>query len=223
MGKQDPPWLQETRDFCQTSDITIVGWGPDMLTVEAKSEDRASEIAAQLGQLGFKAIQDEDNAYAGLLDLSKNPEVIQAKKAAVDVSRRLWDEQITPLIWALGSLLLIPGLFRNVRRTPQGVTIAIVLVCFAMFFRDGARIWGWRLEILPEGVRVRRYFRWSTIRWEQIHAVSSFPAGRRIEAVDVELVSGASERLGSFGYTFARRLRDRLAIELSQRRGQSAQ
>jgi hypothetical protein len=194
-----------------------------MLTVEAKSEARASEIAAQLGQLGFKAILDEDNAYAGLLDLSKNPEVIQAKKAALDVSRRLWDEQITPLIWALGSLLLIPGLFGNARRTPPGVTIAIGLVCFAMFFRDGARIWGWQLEILPEGVRVRRYFRWSTIRWEQIHAVGSVPAGRRVEAVDVELVSGATERLGSFGYTFARRLRDRLRIELSQRRGQSAQ
>ena len=89
MGKQDPSWLQQTRDFCQTSGITIVGWGPDMLTVEAKSEARASEIAAQLGQLGFKAILDEDNAYAGLLDLSKNPEVIQAKKAALDVSRRL--------------------------------------------------------------------------------------------------------------------------------------
>lgn len=220
MGKQDPLWLQETREFCQTSGITIVGWGPNMLTVEAKSEARAREIAAQLGQLGFKAIPDEDNAYAGLLDLSKNPEVIQAKKASLDVSRRLWGEQITPLIWALGSLLLVPGLFEDGRRTPHGVTIAMGLICFLMFFRDGARIWGWRLEILPAGVRVRRYFRWNTIPWEQIHTVTSVPAGRRAEAVDVELVSHSSERLGSFGYTFARRLRDRLRIELAQRRGQ---
>lgn len=194
-----------------------------MLTVEAKSEARASEIAAQLGQLGFKAIRDEDNAYAGLLDLSKNPEVIQSKKASLDVSRRLWDEQITPLIWALGSLLLVPGVFGNAQRGPHGVAIAIGLVSFLMFLRDGARIWGWRLEMHSEGVRVRRYFRWSTIPWEQIKAVSSVPAGRRVEAVDVELVSGASERLGSFGYTFARRLRDRLRIELAQRRGQPAQ
>lgn len=80
MGKQDPPWLQETRDLCQSSGINIVGWGPNMHTVEAKSDSRATEIASQLAQLGFKPVQDEDNSYAGLLDLSKNPEALQAKK-----------------------------------------------------------------------------------------------------------------------------------------------
>jgi hypothetical protein len=65
-----------------------MGWGPDMLTVEAKSQDRAKEIASQLGQLGFKAIENEDNAYAGMLDLSKNPGEIQARIASFDISRR---------------------------------------------------------------------------------------------------------------------------------------
>ena len=47
--------------------------GSDMVVVEAKSEDRAQVIASQLGQLGFKAIKDEGDTYAGILSLSKNP------------------------------------------------------------------------------------------------------------------------------------------------------
>ena len=61
MSKQEPAWLPEAQQFCRNSGIKIVGWGPDTLTVEAKSEDRAKEIASQLGQLGFKAIKNEDN------------------------------------------------------------------------------------------------------------------------------------------------------------------
>jgi hypothetical protein len=219
MGKENPTWLPQARDFCRNAGIKIVGWGPDMLTVEAKSDDRANEIASQLGQLGFKAIKNEDNAYAGMLDLSKNPAAIQVKIASLDVSRRPWDEQIIPLIWAVCSLLLVPGLFGNEERTPYGVTILIGLLSLVMFFRDGVRIWGWRLEILPEGVRVRRYFRWNTIPWDQIHSVSIVEAGRRNEAVVVQMDSHGSERLGSFGCAFARRLRDRLRTEIAERRG----
>jgi hypothetical protein len=222
MGKQDPPWLQNTRDFCQTSGIKIVGWGPDLLTVEAKSDARASEIASQLAQLGFKPIPDEDNAYAGLLDLSKNPQAIQAEEASLDVSRRLWDEQITPFIWALGSLLLFPGLLGHPGHTPSVVTIPLGLLSLVLFFREATRIWGWRLEFLPEGVRVRRYFRWTTIPWDQIHSVSTLEAGGRNEVVVVQLSSQGSERLGSFGSPFARRLRDRLGLELARRRGRPA-
>lgn len=40
-----------------------------MLTVEAKSPERAHEIASKLGQLGFKVVTDEDDANAGLLNL----------------------------------------------------------------------------------------------------------------------------------------------------------
>ena len=73
MGKEKPAWLQEATTFCRNSGIKIVAWGPDVLVVEAKSEDRAKEIASQLWQLGFKAINDEADAYAGLLSLSKKP------------------------------------------------------------------------------------------------------------------------------------------------------
>jgi len=218
MGKQDPAWLQETRDFCDSSGIKIVGWGPELLTVEAKSDARASEIASQLGQLGFKPIKDEDSAYAGLLDLSKNPAAIQAKKASLDVSRRLWDEQIIPLIWAFCSLLLVPGLEGNRGRVPYLVAMPIGLMSLGMFFWEGARIWGWKLEILPEEIRVRRHFRWSTIPCKQIQSVTTVEAGRSSETVVIKLGSHESERLGSFGCAFARRLRDRLRIEIAQRR-----
>jgi hypothetical protein len=218
MGKQNPAWLQETRDFCGNSGIKIVGWGPELLTVEAKSEARASEIAAQLGQLGFEPIPDEDNVYAGLLDLSKNPAAILAKKASLDVSRRLWDEQIGPLIWAVGSLSLVPSLLGDRGRTPHLVSIPIGLMSLGMFFWEVRRIWGWKLEILPEELRVRRNFRWSTIPWKQIEGVANVKAGVSNEVVVIKLVSHKSERLGSFGCAFARRLRDRLRTEIVQRR-----
>ena len=64
MSLKTPTWLPEAREFCRNSGIKIMGWGPDMLTVEVKSEDRAKEIASKLAQLGFKPIQDEDDAYA---------------------------------------------------------------------------------------------------------------------------------------------------------------
>jgi hypothetical protein len=221
MGKENPPWLQEARDFCRTSGITIVGWGPDMLTVEAKTEARAAEIASQLGQLGFKVVKDEDNAYAGLLDLSKNPAAVQAKIVSLDVSHRRWDEQIEPLIWLVGSLLLVPAIGTNAGRYPYALSLPLGILSVIAFFWDGARIWGWRLKLLPEAVHVQRYFRWRSIPWEQIHTVETVSAGRSQEAVIIKLASHASERLGTFGDAFARRLRDRLRSELAQRRGQS--
>ena len=77
-NKEKPPWLDETRDFCRRAGISIVGWGSNMLTVEAKSPDRATEIASQLGQLGFKVVRNEDDEYAGLLNLSQDPDAVQA-------------------------------------------------------------------------------------------------------------------------------------------------
>ncbi len=193
-----------------------MGWGPDMLTVEAKSQERAAEIAAQLGQLGFKAIQNEDNAYAGMLDLSRNPEAIlsatQARIASLDVSRRRWIEQIVPLIWALCSLVLIPGISRNMGR----VGFPVGILALAMFFWDGSRIWGWKLEILPSGLRVRRRFREAMIPWDQICSVNSLSAGRNQEAVVLGLASRRSERLGTFDVVYARNLRDRLRYELAK-------
>jgi hypothetical protein len=67
-----PDWFGETCDFCRTAGIKIMAWGPETVVVEAKSSDRAKEIASQLARLGFKAVEDESDAYAGMLTLTKN-------------------------------------------------------------------------------------------------------------------------------------------------------
>ncbi len=68
--KEKPVWLESTRVFCRSRGITIMAWGPNMLVVEAESPERAAEIATLLAILGFAAIQDADDSYAGLLSLS---------------------------------------------------------------------------------------------------------------------------------------------------------
>lgn len=219
-SKEQPAWLDETRAFCNGASIKIVAWGPDLLTVEAQSPDRSSRIASQLGQLGFHVVENEDNAYAGLLDLSKNPGALQSKLASFDISRRRWDEQIEPLVWAIGSLLLLP---LNTRE-PRFATVSLGFLSLALFFWDAMRIWGWRLELLPEVLRIRRNYSWATIPWEQITAIESKPAnwGRNQETIVLQLVTHSSENLGTFGVGFARNLRDRLRSELMQRRHESA-
>ena len=67
-------------------ELRLWPWGPDLLTVEAKSPERAKEITAQLGRLGFKVIEDEDDEYAGMLNLSRNPAATQAAIASFDIS-----------------------------------------------------------------------------------------------------------------------------------------
>lgn len=68
--KETPLWLDETRAFCRQNGISISAWGPHALVVEAKTPERATEIATQLANFGFKPVHDEDDAYAGLLTLS---------------------------------------------------------------------------------------------------------------------------------------------------------
>jgi hypothetical protein len=69
---RNPDWLQQIKEFCRSAGITIMGWGPKHLVVEAKSAERAKTIAQQLGQLGFKAVEDQGDADAGMLTLSKD-------------------------------------------------------------------------------------------------------------------------------------------------------
>jgi len=69
--KETPPWLERAREFCRTAGITIAAWGPHALVVEAKTPERAEEITAQLASLGFQVVQDENDAYAGLLTFSR--------------------------------------------------------------------------------------------------------------------------------------------------------
>ena len=69
-SKDKPAWLDQTREFCRDTGIEIAGWGPHALVVVVKSPQRATEIASQLANFGFKAVEDADDAYAGLLTLS---------------------------------------------------------------------------------------------------------------------------------------------------------
>ena len=67
---KNPWWLDSAREFCSARNITIMGWGPHALMVEAKSPERAAEISAQLADLGFQPVPDPDDDYAGILTLS---------------------------------------------------------------------------------------------------------------------------------------------------------
>ncbi len=104
MNDVDPVWLYSARRFCRESGIQIMGWGPDILMVEAKSPERAKEIASMLGQFGFKAIEDEEDAYAGILSLSMNPVAVLEKVASFDISKRTIVDRTLPLLWAAWSL-----------------------------------------------------------------------------------------------------------------------
>ena len=66
-----PDWIPPIREFCRTQKIKIMAWGPETLVVEAKTPERAAEISDLLRQLGFKAIEDENDAYAGMLTLTR--------------------------------------------------------------------------------------------------------------------------------------------------------
>lgn len=217
-SKEEPAWLDQTRDFCRRAGISVTAWGPNILTVEANSSERAKEIANQLGQLGFKVVKDKDDEDAGLLNLSLDPDAIEAavheRIMTFDISRRRWGELVEPVVWLAGSSLLIPG----VRTTHTAGAYAHFLgfICLMAFFWDAARMWGWRIELLPEELRVRRYFRWATIPWNQIRDIESVSAGHTQEALVLKLVSRKSWRLGTFDVVYARNTRDRLRQEIAQ-------
>jgi len=62
-SKENSSWLLET-SICRSAGIKIMAWGPDLLTFEAKSPDRAWEIATKLAQFGFKTIKNRISANA---------------------------------------------------------------------------------------------------------------------------------------------------------------
>jgi len=67
--KDDASWLAGARELCRSRGIKIMAWGPNMLVVEAKTGERACEIARELANLGFETIKDENDSNAGLLSL----------------------------------------------------------------------------------------------------------------------------------------------------------
>jgi len=222
MGRAEPGWLPEAREFCHRSGIKIMAWGPDLLTVEAKTPARADEIVAQFAILGFEKIDDAGDSEAGMLSLSKDPDAVQAKIANFDISRRRWDERVEPLIWAgCATVLLYSGLKGTTHY--RGLTIGFGLLMLLCFIWDGLRVWGWKTQLTDDCLRIRRSYRWRTIRWCDCRDVESVPSragslrSRNQELVVVVLASGARIELGSFGAAFARNLRDRLRLELSSR------
>jgi hypothetical protein len=67
-----PDWFPGIQEFCRTARMEIMGWGTDTLVVKAESPERAAEVASQLRSFGFEAIEDEADAEAGMLLLSRN-------------------------------------------------------------------------------------------------------------------------------------------------------
>src|ERR1700691_1504792 len=134
------------------------------------SGSRKTDIVS-IRQFGLSPIENENDAGAGLLLLSRHPAATRPDKSSVDISRRRWDAQLVPLLWGAGSLVS----FRTGINSPtpsSWLFAAIGAVLLLFFVWDGSRIWGWRIEILSEGIRLRRRFRWTAIPWKDIRAVN---------------------------------------------------
>jgi hypothetical protein len=67
-----PDWLAQVRAFCKQSTIEIMGWGEETLVVKAVGTDQAKKVADELRSFGFEAIEDENDAEAGMLLLSRD-------------------------------------------------------------------------------------------------------------------------------------------------------
>jgi hypothetical protein len=74
-----PYWMAEVRSFCKQSKIEIMGWGDETLIVKAVGTDQAKKIADELRSFGFEAIEDENDADAGMLLLSRDRAATLAK------------------------------------------------------------------------------------------------------------------------------------------------
>jgi hypothetical protein len=218
MSKPDPIWLAETRQFCQGAGIPIVGYGPNLLTVEARGKERAQEITSQLSSLGFQAIDNAGNRYAGLLDLSKNPAALHPQLHHFDVTRACWQDSAQPVIWAIGALLIIPAFTGSDPREPYWLAAPLGMGSLAMFLYEALRIWGYRAEFTHDALRVRRYFQWKEIPWAEILSVHTKCASKRSESVTLVREPHGREVLGSFFGPFACALRNRIHDELEQHR-----
>ena len=57
--------MHGARQLSREAGIGIMMRGPDSLVVEAKSEERANQIASQLGWFGLKIVADQDELVPG--------------------------------------------------------------------------------------------------------------------------------------------------------------
>jgi hypothetical protein len=186
-----------------------------------QSRLRAFRVASQLEPLGFVPIEDHDDAESGLILFSRNPPDTRAKQrkrsTEVDRTRRPIIERIAPVLEA--SFSIIGFWVASKKAQPASwffATLALVILIISL--RDGARFWGWKLQISAEELRVRRNFRWSSIAWMKIHEFECVSAGsRNQEAVILTLATNATLSLGIFSYPFARALGDRVRDAITHR------
>lgn len=218
MIPSDPTWLPQTRQYCKSAGIRIVAWGPNLLTVEAKSDQRAKLIASELATFGFHPVEAAENADSGLLDLSKNPDAVRAQIAKYDVTHPCWQDAAQPVAWGACSLLLIPGLFAGADpREPYWLIAPLGIGALVMFLHEAARIWGWRAEFTDDALRVRRNFRWATIPWANIASVYTKDKPGREDTVRLALNSNERVSVGTFYAPFAHALRDEVRARISNR------
>jgi hypothetical protein len=85
---------------------------------------------------------------------------------------------------------------------------------------DAIRILGWKLEMTPEYLRIRRYFLWRSIPWTQILKIGVGDTWGRggQKAVRLDVTSQPMTSLGAFPEPFALAVRDCLQTELNRRR-----
>ena len=222
MNRSEPEWLSAAREACRRAGIEISGWGDDTLLVNARTSERAKEIAALLRPTGLEPV--EDDAASGLLLLSRNPPATRAKERGggrdTDISRRPLIDRVTPAIeGALFIWLIWYGLQQPAPKSWLFVALGAVLLMIAI--SEGRRILGWRLEVTSDALRVRLDFRWRDLPWKDITGVelTEYPTRRSQEGVTLTLTSNGALRLGAFNYRFARALRDGLRREIASRRG----
>jgi len=124
----------------------------------------------------------------------------------------------------------------RVQRISSVIEIAFSVLCIGyglvapklwLFFALGAslscdaiRILGWKLEMTPEYLRIRRYFLWRSIPWTQILKIGVGDTWGRggQKAVRLDVTSQPMTSLGAFPEPFALAVRDSLQTELNRRR-----
>jgi len=74
-----PDSLAPVRAFCKQSKTEIMGWGEETLVVKAVGTDQVKKVANELRSFGFEAIEDENDAEAGMLLLSRDRAATMAK------------------------------------------------------------------------------------------------------------------------------------------------
>jgi hypothetical protein len=131
--------------------------------------------------------------------------------AYVDISRRPRVERVGSVIALVFSILCVAYSIVSPKPWPL-IALGILLLW------DAIRVLSWKLEMTPQEVRVRRYFVWRAIPWEQVRSVGLGDTwGRGQKAVRLGLTSQATMSLGAFGFSFATALCDGLRAEITQR------